>query len=245
VGVLLSASLRNLVDGTSVAGGGPSLLLSGSNRNTIAGSSFSGEVSQHAGDAVQVLAGSDRNRLAGNTIEANGAGLVLRDSRGNVVARNSVDTGLSDAVTLTGATSNILRGNTVSTDGPTWAIRLSGNLNLLDSNRITAAYRGGIEVLGALNAVQSNTIAGAGINGDAIAVGPRAWVTFLAGNVTSGAGDDGIDVDGPTTLLRRNTSTDNGDLGIEAIPGTIDLGGNRASGNGNPLQCQIVTCTAP
>ena len=35
------------------------------------------------------------------------------------------------------------------------------------------------------------------------------------------------------------------DLGIEAIPGTIDLGGNRASGNGNPLQCQVVTCSAP
>jgi hypothetical protein len=52
-------------------------------------------------------------------------------------------------------------------------------------------------------------------------------------------------VDGPTTLLRRNISTGNGDLGIEAIPGTIDLGGNRASGNGNPLQCQVVTCSAP
>jgi parallel beta-helix repeat protein len=211
----------------------------------VAGSHLSGELSQHAGDAVQVLAGSNHNRLAGNTIDANGAGLVLRDSRANVVAGNSVDTGLSDAVSLTGATSNILRGNTVSTDGPTWAIRVSGNLNLLDSNRITAAYRGGIEVLGVLNAVQSNTIAGAGINGDAIAVGRRAWVTFLAGNVTSGAGDDGIDVDGPTTLLRRNISTGNGDLGIEAIPGTIDLGGNRASGNGNPLQCQVVTCSAP
>jgi parallel beta-helix repeat protein len=245
VGVSVVGSSRNVVDGVTVTGGGPSLLLSDSDRNTIAGNHLSGELSQHAGDAVQVLAGSNHNRLAGNTIDANGAGLVLRDSRANVAAGNSIDTGLSDAVTLTGATSNVLRGNTVSTDGPTWGIRLSGNLNLLDSNRITAAYRGGIEVLGVLNAVQSNTIADAGIDGDAIAVGRRAWVTFLTGNLTSGAGDDGIDVDGPTTLLRRNTSTDNGDLGIEAIPGTIDLGGNRASGNGNPLQCQIVTCSAP
>jgi parallel beta-helix repeat protein len=242
VGILLSGSRNNLVDGATVTGGGPALLLSSSDHNIIAGSTFHGEVSQHAGDAVQVVAGSDHNRLAGNTIDANGAGLLLRDSRANVVAGNSIATGLSDAVTLTGATSNILRGNTVDTDGPTWAIRLSGNLNLLISNRITAAYRGGIEVLGVLNAVQSNTIADAGINGDAIAVGRRAWVTFLAGNLTSGAGDDGIDVDGPTTLLRKNISTGNGDLGIEAIPGTIDLGGNRASGNGNPLQCQIVAC---
>jgi parallel beta-helix repeat protein len=245
VGILLSGSRRGLVDGTIVTGGGPSLLLSNSDRNTIAGSRFSGEISQHAGDAVQILAGSNGNRLAGNTIEANGAGLVLRDSRANVVAGNGIDTGLSDAVTLTDATSNVLRGNTVSTDGPTWAIRLSGNLNLLEANRITAAYLGGIEVLGVLNAVQSNTIAGAGINGDAIAVGRRAWITLLAGNVTRGAGDDGIDVDGPTTLLRRNSSTGNGDLGIEAVPGTVDLGANSAAGNGNPLQCQIVACGAP
>ena len=243
VGILLAASHANLVDGAEVRGGGPSLLITGSDRNTVAGSSFSGGVSQHEGDAVRILAGSDRNRLAGNSLEASGAGLVLDDSRRNVVAGNVVDTGLTDAMTLTRATSNVLRGNSVFTDGPTWAIRLSGNLNLIDSNRITQAFRGGIEVLGVLNAVRSNTIEGAGIDGDAIAVGRRAWVTFVAGNSTSGAGDDGIDVDGPTTLVRGNTSTANGDLGIEAIPGTIDLGGNRASGNGDPRECLNVLCS--
>jgi len=44
------------------------------------------------------------------------------------------------------------------------------------------------------------------------------------------------------TRLRGNAATDNGDLGIEAVPGTIDLGGNTASGNGNPLQCLNVVC---
>jgi hypothetical protein len=33
----------------------------------------------------------------------------------------------------------------------------------------------------------------------------------------------------------------NGDLGIEAAPGA-DGGGNKASGNGNPLQCVNVVC---
>jgi parallel beta-helix repeat protein len=243
VGIRMTGARRNLLDGVQVDGGGPALLLSGSRRNTVAGGTFAGEISQHEGDAVRIVAGSNGNRLAGNAIDARGAGLVLSDSRRNVFAGNTVDTGLTDAITLTGATSNVLRGNTVFTDGPTWAIRLSGNLNLLDSNRVTGAYRGGIEVLGVLNVVQSNTVADAGVAGDAIAVGRRAWVTFLGGNVVSGAGDDGIDVDGPTTLLRRNTATGNGDLGIEAIPGTVDLGANRASGNGNPLQCENVLCS--
>jgi hypothetical protein len=33
-----------------------------------------------------------------------------------------------------------------------------------------------------------------------------------------------------------------GDFGIDAEPGRTDLGGNSASGNGNPLQCRNVFC---
>jgi hypothetical protein len=36
---------------------------------------------------------------------------------------------------------------------------------------------------------------------------------------------------------------DNADLGIEAVVGVTDGGGNRASGNGNPTrQCLNVSC---
>jgi hypothetical protein len=34
----------------------------------------------------------------------------------------------------------------------------------------------------------------------------------------------------------------NADLGIEAVPGVIDGGGNKAGGNRNPLQCSNVFC---
>jgi hypothetical protein len=39
-----------------------------------------------------------------------------------------------------------------------------------------------------------------------------------------------------------NIANQNQDLGIEAVPGVIDGGGNRAAGNGNPLQCTNVLC---
>ena len=64
-------------------------------------------------------------------------------------------------------------------------------------------------------------------------------------------GDDGIDVhtasvpalprDEPPTIT-RNFASFNGDLGIEAVPEVIDGGGNKAHGNGNPLQCLNVRC---
>ena len=61
-------------------------------------------------------------------------------------------------------------------------------------------------------------------------------------NTVTGASDDGIDADSAATRLDRNRADNNGDFGIEAVPGVTDLGGNLASGNGNPLQCQNVFC---
>ena len=38
-------------------------------------------------------------------------------------------------------------------------------------------------------------------------------------------------------ILKGNTAKRNGGHGMEAVPGTIDEGGNRASGNATPPQC--------
>jgi hypothetical protein len=54
--------------------------------------------------------------------------------------------------------------------------------------------------------------------------------------------DDGIDIDSSNTKLSRNEARYNADLGIEAVPGITDGGGNRAGGNGNPLQCAHISC---
>ena len=45
----------------------------------------------------------------------------------------------------------------------------------------------------------------------------------------------------PTTVT-RSIANRNRDLGIEAVPGIIDGGGNRATGNGNPAQCTNIDC---
>jgi hypothetical protein len=59
-------------------------------------------------------------------------------------------------------------------------------------------------------------------------------------------GSDNITLDltipGSSVVLTRNMANDNGDFGIEAVPGVTDGAGNKASGNSNPLQCLNVFC---
>jgi parallel beta-helix repeat protein len=67
-------------------------------------------------------------------------------------------------------------------------------------------------------------------------------------NTTNRNGDDGIHAERGSYRLTENTANRNVDLGIEAgAPDpmdslVIDGGGNRAFGNGNPLQCLNVAC---
>ena len=77
---------------------------------------------------------------------------------------------------------------------------------------------------------------------DGIFVEKHSTETLIERNTARRSGDDGIDVDSAETTLRTNTATRNGDLGIEAVEGVVDRGGNRAFGNGNPLQCLNVVC---
>jgi len=103
-----------------------------------------------------------------------------------------------------------------------------------------------------LLALDSNTVRITGNDalrnaGDGIHFGGEVTSSVAEGNVASGNGDDGIEVaefvvgETPDTLA-RNLATYNGDLGIEAVAGTLDGGGNRAFGNGNPLQCLNIVC---
>jgi hypothetical protein len=90
------------------------------------------------------------------------------------------------------------------------------------------------------NVASRNRIHGAGWDGLRVFV--KAKHSFLGHNVALGAKDDGLDVNNPKTKLTRNEARRNGDLGIEAVRGVIDGGGNRASGNGDPHQCTHIAC---
>jgi hypothetical protein len=100
---------------------------------------------------------------------------------------------------------------------------------------------GGVVVAGDGFTVVANLVSQIGSN-DGIRVMPEASGTLLRANHADRSADDGIDVESPATTITANVANDNTDLGIEAVPGVTDGGGNRARGNGNRAQCLGVTC---
>ena len=90
-------------------------------------------------------------------------------------------------------------------------------------------------------AVCGNVVRDAGADG--VRVDAATEGTVLERNHAFGDGDDGIQVDSASASLTSNSAFFNHDLGIEAVPGVTDGGGNRAHGNGNPAQCSGIACS--
>ena len=76
-----------------------------------------------------------------------------------------------------------------------------------------------------------------------ISVSSGATNTVVTRNTAAGNTGDGINVQSASTQIVRNTAINNGDYGIEAVPG-VSATGNIACGNGNPAQCLNVACAS-
>jgi large repetitive protein len=198
------------------------------------------------------------NRLSDNMIADAEIGFQIDFSSRNVVRHNRV-TGTSTGITV-GGDSNVITDNQVL-HGVDEGIGIQiggGDHNLVAANTVVDQVRCGVEVDdfgdGVHPPVVGNIVRGNVVDRavEGICVGTEAGGvvldTLVEGNRVIGASDDGIQVFGPSTGLATTTISDNdavhnGDLGIAAMPGVIDGGGNRAAGNGNPLQCLNVSCT--
>jgi large repetitive protein len=197
----------------------------GSNDNEIRANRIS-----HGGSIE--IDGSSDNRVEENTLSNPGDGIILGGAEHTLVSDNLVTdagVGFPDAggfgILFDGADDSLVERNAV-TGGTGPAIFVTSlespgtsDRNVISHNLATSRFSDGILV-----------------NADATA-------TLLMSNTANGNGHDGIEVSAAGTTLTRNTANFNQELGIEAVPGVIDGGGNRARGNGNPLQCTNVTCS--
>lgn len=246
--------LRDL-DATSAVAG--AFALRGSDRNRIEAS----RVGPAGQSFITLGEGSDGNLIRGNRLEGSYAQVVIIDSSHNRVLDNVVDGGLQPPLELTRSDHNTVARNRLSAviEGS----RLDGSDdNQLVDNALSSERTAGIQLTDSgRNRLAGNTafdsavgiglVSGEGNllarnsawanRGDGVAVLSDAHATFVRGSLANGNGDDGIDVESPDTRLIANSANDNGDLGIEAVPGVFAVG-NRASGNGNPLQCLNVVC---
>jgi hypothetical protein len=230
--IVLQDASRNLLVNLQTGG----VTVTGGERNEVRDSTLAGPFGNRIPLSVD---GSDRIRIVGNTLSGGFVEALDLTSDGSLVEGNDV----SRAIFVTGSGNRIV-GNFVK-DGftlPNLVVQ-SGTGNVIRRNWVFGSQvQIGILLNQGANGtvVSENVLAGSGTDGIAVAVG--ATGTTLRRNFAVNNADDGIDVGDPSTLLLRNTANDNGDLGIEAVAGVTGVG-NRASGNGNPLQCVNVTCT--
>jgi parallel beta-helix repeat protein len=193
----------------------------------------------HVEDSSDILIKGNvfsRNRTEGIKLEGS-----RNHVRGNRCARNSA------CVQVGHGNRNVIAGNRSLRDMGGVLI-LKGRANLVTRNVVVRARINGIRLAfeepglgGTSNVVRRNVVRGS--RGDAFVVASLDRRSFLSGNLAIAGGGDGFDVDSPSAKLRNNRAIRNADLGIEAVFGVIDGGGNKASGNGNPLQCTNVFCT--
>jgi parallel beta-helix repeat protein len=194
---------------------GPGIHVEDSTDNLIKGNLLSG-------NGPAILMQADRNRVRGNRLDR-GGGIVVGPGNRNVIARNRVSRAL-DSIAIEGGRGNLVARNVVVRARKT-GIRLG----------LTRPPFGGDH-----NDVRRNVVRQSGDDGFLIA--KKDDHSRLKRNIAVAAGDDGFDVESRSTKLTGNRAVRNADLGIEAVRGVIDGGGNRASRNGDARQCVNVKC---
>jgi parallel beta-helix repeat protein len=186
-----------------------------------------------------------------NTIEESTLGgswaIELRDSHENHIRQNSVG-GAQSAMSLTDSTRNRITQNTVSGG---FGIGLNrSNENVLRDNLVFRTQTQAIGVADSdYNRLTQNFLVDNGLPyppreipaSDGLFVTSDSDETLLKHNEVIRSGKDGIVVENATTTLIANRANENGGLGISAVPG-VHAHGNKAFGNGDPLQCLNVVC---
>lgn len=198
---------------------------------------------------------SNQNEIDRNILFAVGDGVSLAQSNNNHVTRNSSSRNGSGIGIFDGSSRNRIEQNLVNDNRDT-GVLLDDHAddNVIADNHASGNAFAGIAVGASDRSLVTRNLA-SGNPGGGIAVVDAAIGTIVKGNQASGNGmnppgcvpdcpllDDGIHIDAPATIVTGNTSNHNADLGIQALAGVTDRGGNRARANGNPLQCTFVLC---
>jgi large repetitive protein len=243
----------NQVTDTQAGEGGivfPAISMDGVSNTLIARNTVSGNPGEAIGGG-----GDNGNTITGNTVSDNGDGIVLFDGSANNVVEKNIATGNGGGVVIVSSTQNEVSGNSLNDNLFVGVVVVGGEDNRIEENSIAfngfesapGMLEGGIHVTSTdegdgsdRTVVLKNTLERN--RGDGILVDAGQTGTVIDGNRSDRNIDDGIDVDEPATTLRKNIANSNRDLGIEAVAGVTDGGGNRARGNRNPRQCVNVRC---
>jgi len=195
-------------------------------------------VTHNSEHGISICCDGGANLIEGNEVTDNdAAGIkVSFNAEGALIRRNHV-AGNGDDIVIDEASGNTIAGNLVSDalgcpfcDPPNGfgiLVVADANDNTIVGNIIARTKQDGIRVLDFDPADPEN---------------PVPSGTVMRANLVSRGGHDGIRTDSAAAVLTGNAAFFNHDLGIEAVPGVTDGGGNQARHNGDPAQCVGVTC---
>jgi parallel beta-helix repeat protein len=246
VGIQLFKTSRSLIRDSSANRSisrqlGFGLALYSTRHVRVVGNSFR----HNAGDAVHTVE-SNSNLIKANLMARNGGqGFVLEDGERNQISRNRLARNGAGIAVSPGRHTVISKNRVL---GGRDGIRVEkGHDNLVAHNLVAHTHRVGIRlgikhpfIGGAHNVVRRNRVRDSRVDGFVVVKKDRH--SLLKRNVVKGSGDDGFDIESSSTTLTRNRAAHNGGFGIQGVPGVNDGGGNRAHGNGNPLQCVNIIC---
>jgi Right handed beta helix region len=250
------------------SGGGPTALSnSGHDNVTIRNGTVQGaiEVEGASGNVIHDLeASSGRDAISveggiGNAVTANDvsgrlSGIAV-NSDDAVVSNNDAIGAHASSITVTGDRARVVRNRIPAppSEDLLIGIELRGSDGRVVDNQVTGGWLAGGIVLdaGANEVIAENEVSDIRFApfqpdpnlGDGIVVKAFTAGTLLRNNLSQRNDGDGIDVRASDARLRDNSAFDNRLLGINAVAGVTDLGGNRAHGNGNALQCVNVLCS--
>ena len=236
--ILLSGS--SLVTGLDIADSGSGVYLEEASLTQILDNNI-----RSSGAGITLFREGNFNLIQNNSLAVNGtavfvAGFGSERPQQTEIADNDV-LGNSAGIFLGGALRSEVRGNRVVDNKEDGITEGAGSgFSLIEGNIASGNGSDGISIFGSFETVVAgNRTWDNGTDGVLVASGTRV---AIRDNFSKGNGDDGIDVDAAGTTIARNKANVNADLGIEAVPGVIDGGGNKAHGNGNPAQCVNVSC---
>lgn len=170
--------------------------------------------------AVVRVAHSREIEIRGITTNENGNGVVLFRSDRSRIVDNRISNPGHFGITLVVSDNNVIARNSL----PPGDGGFTAGVAVLNSD--------GNWVLNNTSSEQSK----------GFLVGALSSGTLLGGNIAIENGSHGFEVRNADTALSGNTANSNGALGIAAVPGVEDAGGNRAAGNRDPRQCLNVRC---
>jgi Right handed beta helix region len=252
VGLGIFSSVRSLVRNSSgsrstARHGGVGIALADSRFARILHSAFRGN-----SDHGIFVADVSHTLIKGNLFSRTATGVFLLDSASNEVRRNRTSR-VGEAILVDNGSRNVIAHNHVSHAGGRHrggdGISIeAGGRNLIAHNVVVDVRGFGVR-LGlphpprgtGSNIVSRNLVRGS--RRDGFLVTGRARHNVLRRNTAVATGDDGFEVNNRTTKLTGNRALRNADLGIEAVRGVIDGGGNVATGNGDPFECTHVLCS--